>query len=108
MLLDAFYYAFTRKNIAASFAHADIWHVDPYRLLSARLPRSAEDKSTFLTVSELDSLLQDKMRHIGTLIIGKDAKLCIIVFVDTYLGMVLTYGPALALARDKAKADETK
>lgn len=108
MLKDAFYSSFTRQNIAAAFCRCGIWPLSPARLLSVPRPRSADDSSTVLTVLELDSLLQEKLRKVRTGMIGEGAKLCGSGFIDTSNGMVLTSEPAIALAREKAEADQAK
>eukprot|EP00171_Calliarthron_tuberculosum_P023847 IDg23847t1 len=74
LMRSAFYRAFTRENIQASFTRAGIWPLDASRLLSVPRPRSAEHVDETIAVDALQMLYEQKCRAVRTSILGEDAK----------------------------------
>eukprot|EP00171_Calliarthron_tuberculosum_P002526 IDg2526t1 len=105
MMRFAFYKAFTRQNIQASFTRAGLWPLDATRLLSVPRPRSASNVAETIAVDALQMLYEQKREAVRTSILGDDAKVGQCGFLDTTNGLVLTSARSMELVRAKFKAD---
>lgn len=108
LLRSAFYAAFTRKNIIASFRRSGICPFDASRLLSVALPRSAKNVAEIVSVQDLEDLYEERRRAVRTSILGADAQIASCGYLDTSNGLVLTSARAMELAREKAGRDREK
>ena len=107
IMREAFFVAFTRRNILSGFAKAGIWPLHPPSLLSRPLPESSRNRGGIMTVEELANMLEMKRsdRRNG---LGLRPTMTSNGYLDTSAGLVLTTTSAMALVYGKFKRDRAK
>lgn len=102
ILKKAFYCAFTRENVTASFERARMWPIDEKKLLAVPRLRDSQPQTTLLTVTEMEDIMVQKLEKAKHAIVGSDTVVNRCGFVDTTKGLVLTSDAALTAARKKS------
>eukprot|EP00171_Calliarthron_tuberculosum_P006070 IDg6070t1 len=108
LMRAAYEEAFTSKVIKSSFLRAGVWPLNPSRLLSAPLPRSANDVGNIIGVEEIRALYEEKTRAARAAVLGSDARVLSCGYLDTSNGLVLTSARAMELARKKMQHDKAR
>jgi len=95
----AWYKAFTRSNIQASFERAGIWPFEPLRLLGTFRTATAENLQSVFDVGTMVQMMEEKLEQKRKETFGEHVVMRDKGFIDTRRGAVLTSERAQELCR---------